>query len=525
MLLLSAFLVSLAPTQASSAPASAVPAAAIPVAREPRPGEAVLPALDTFSSPAERTVLEELMLEMTKASTPDMALAAADKALAKVPEPTALRGMVQFFRAAPLAATDRTAAAALAIEESIRLLPGYSGPLIAASGIYTYSNTPGPGADYLLRAAAIDPATVRGIDDYEIDALLRRLRTGGDRRRVQALSERLLAIDWQGRRLGAQSRLASDTIRALLARKDVAGARALVPRLLAPGDSYTLLTLREAEPIWPDIERWAGPMLGKQWVVYLREARARWTASKSADTTLDYAAALSSADHYRSLVRDLLPLFDTPDAETDSDLMFVVTPLAGALARQGRMAEVEKLFARAQKVWPLDGQPNALNIASNRAIFLMHAGRTSDGVKQMDEALQTATRWGSQINADALLSMHWNRACALAMAGRAKEGAASIAIVLGEDRPGRKAQLRLCMDDLAGARRELLTALKDPDTRDAIVGFIQPSEKPIAGSRYSELLHSRREALRSDPELIAAVAAYGRRLPFRVADGAPPETP
>lgn len=523
MWLLSVLALALAPDAAQPA-ATPQAQAETTATSEPPPGQALLPAIDALP-PAERAQLQQLLLDMSNTQTPVAGIAVADKLLARVSEPSRLRGMVQFFRAAALAAADREPAALSAIEESIRLLPEHSAPLLAAAGIYAYSHTPGRGADHLLRAAEIDPAAIRSLDEWTIQSLFHRLRAENDKRRVQAVSERLLAIDWQGQRLGAQSKLALDTIKAKLARRDVAGARALVPRLLDPADSYNLLMLRDAEPIWPDIERWAGPKLERQWAIYLREARSRWEASKSPETLADYSTALGQANHDRTLVRTVLPLFDAPDPEADVDLIFEASRLAGALARQGRWADVDAMFVKALKVWPLDGGANALNLASNRAAYLFRAGRTQEAAKQMDEALATVPRWGEQVNADAVRAMHWHKACGLTMAGRKAEAAVSIAAVLGHDRASSKASLRLCMDDREGAKRELLDALRDPDRRDQVISFLQPTNQPGAKSRHSELLYARNEALRVDPELVKGAAPYGRVLPFRVSEGAPAEAP
>jgi hypothetical protein len=121
--------------------------------------------------------------------------------------------------------------------------------------------------------------------------------------------------------------------------------------------------------------------------------------------------------------------------------------------------------------------------------------------------------------------MHWHKACGLTIAGRKAEAAVSIAAVLGHDRASSKASLRLCRDDREGAKRELLDALGDPDRRDQVISFLQPTNQPGGKSRHSELLHARNEALRVDPELVKSAAPYGRVLPFRISDGAPAEAP
>ena len=54
-----------------------------------------------------------------------------------------------------------------------------------------------------------------------------------------------------------RSNLAFEAIQRKVADGDVAGARAFIPELLSPGDSYSLLADLRFQTIWPDVERWA----------------------------------------------------------------------------------------------------------------------------------------------------------------------------------------------------------------------------------------------------------------------------
>lgn len=495
----------------ASAALAAAPAAAQFL---PDPAEAAMPA--------ERQLLDEtLALLMKPRQTPDEVLAALDPALARLNRPTAARGLVQYLRARALSARNRDPAAREAIDESIRLLPGYSGPLLGGAEIYAYLDLPATAADYLVRASELDPETVRGVDEYEIDNILRRLRAQREERRIRLLSERLLEIGWLGRGVEQRSRLALEAIEARVEEGDVAGARTLVTKLLLPQHSRTLLMQNRYRELWPDIERWGGSKLERQWSIYLREAREKWQSSREPARAREYVRALEAAGHHNTLIREMLPLFSSIDPREDYELMFVAPPLAVALAGQGRWDEAEKLFEDAAEAWPLGRDANALNIAANRASHLFHRGRTAAGLAAMDSAIADARRWKGQVNADALATMHHYRACMLHKMGRGGDAALSRAMALRVLGPAAVAGLYLCLDQPEYARQALIAALEQEDLRDEVIGFVQKSSSQPMQSDYGRWLHDRYEALRSDPKLIAEVLKYGRILPFSLSEGAP----
>lgn len=150
----------------------------------------------------------------------------------------------------------------------------------------------------------MDPVSVRSFDDYEIGNVIRRLQVARDDRRVRGLSDRLLEINRVGQRLGNQSSLALSAIERRVLDGDIAGGRALIPKLLVPDHSASLLRERAYSALWPDVEKWAGARLEKQWPLYLNEARERWSASRDTLALSDYAGALSLAGHHKTIARD-----------------------------------------------------------------------------------------------------------------------------------------------------------------------------------------------------------------------------
>lgn len=485
----------------------------------------LLPRPDQIALPNERALLSDTFLRLWDDPNADTGarLAALDAALARLAQPTRLRGFVQTVRASLLSELNKEAAAREAIEESIRLLPGYSGPLLAAHEIYAYDDQPGRAADYLLRASRIDPQIVSKLPEYDVDNLMRRLGAQQDQRRMRAVSERLLEIGWTAESLSGQSRLARRVIEARMETGDDAGAAALLPKLLSPADSRDLLAQNRYRALWPEIERWAGPALANQWRVYLTETREKWQASKDPATARAYVQVLDSAGHDDTIIREMLPLFsDELDPHDVFELVFVASPLAGALARKGRWDELEAMFARALTVWPLGKDANALNLAANRARYLFHRGKTAEGLQAMDAAIADAARWQGQVSSGALATMHQYRACMLHALGRQEQSILSLALA-GQQGPSSVANMYLCLNKPDAARDVLIKALESEGGREAVLEYVQPADDVPMQSDYGRTIAARARALRADPKLLRAVADYGRVLPFTLSAGAPAE--
>jgi hypothetical protein len=137
----------------------------------------------------------------------------------------------------------------------------------------------------------------------------------------------------------------------------------------------------------------------------------------------------------------------------------------------------------------------------------------------MDAAIAQGRRW--EINPDALASMHHYRACILHELGRDAEARVSMALSLAVAFPVDRARLHLCMDNPEAARTTLVSSLKDPAARDAIILFVQKPDEPPLPSAYGRKTYSAVDSLRSDPVLRAQVEEYGRMLPFSVKESAP----
>ena len=486
----------------------------------------LMPPPEKVASPSEQQVVAEIADQLGEVGDNEAALAVLDRALQRLHEPTKLRGYVQYFRAPWLLDQSRHAESVEAIDESIRLLPGYSGPLIVASRIYTYAGRPGEAADFLLRAIQLDPNEARKIDSYEIDALLGRLTIARDDRRAEIVGERLLEIGWVGTDLDTSSSLALQAIKKKISEGDVAGARLLVPKLVSPDHSQTLLINNTYRQIWPDVEGWAGQKLEKQWPIYLNEARARWDASKSPEMLGPYVRALLMAGHNDTVIAEVLPSFSAKlDADEDYDLLFVAASVARALARKGRWQDLNGLYAGLDRVWPLGSDVNALNLAANRPNWLLHQGAYADALKAVDAAIAEARARGTDVNADATATMYLYRACILHKLNRDAEARISARSALPGLRTGAAAYLHLCLDDERAAKQVLIAALSDPVRRDDVLLYVQRSDAAPPQSEFGRMMQNKVDTLRSDPALLSEVGKYGRILPYGLSDSAPKEAP
>ncbi len=489
-------------------------------------GAEVLPQPAAIAAPAERPALDRLVALVVNRSTVGDPLGELDAILGSLDRPTPLRGLVQFFRASHLFGRQLPApgAAREAIEESIRLLPSYSGPLFLAANIEAYDDRSAQATDYLLRAAEIDPQVALTFSDYDLDNLVTRLQQGRDDRRRQRLAERLFEIGWRGDNLSLRSSMARDLILARHGRGDIAGARTLIRHLAVPDHSYGLLSNLEFEALWPDIEAWAGPRQSLQWRLYLSETRARWRVSGDAELAVRYIRALNAAGHSGTIIREMLPLFQRRlDPRADYHLLWVATYVADALARNGRWAEVDTMFGRALETWPLGSEANALNLAANRARYRLAGDDAEAGLAGLDSAIADAARWGGDVSAGALATMHANRACALHRLGRQQDALPSVAITLANAPPVSAAEMLLCLGRFDSARAALIEGLSTDAFRDDVVAFAQPDDRPAFQSDYGRLLRARQDAIRADPVLLAEIRRYARMLPYSSRAGAPTE--
>lgn len=477
-----------------------------------------LPPFQDLGGPEDQAIVADLAEIMSGLSQPsDTRLEALDEILNRLTRPNRLRGLAQFLRGLALLGEERALPAREALEESIRLLPGYSGPLIVASSAEIYSDRPDRAVDYLLRASRIDPEIVRQIPDYELWNILERLETGPHRRQ---LASRLFEIGWLGESLSRRSSLARTVIEARVEDGDLNGARNMIPHLASPMQVRSLLMQNAYRELWPDLEEWAGPRQARLWPLYLTELRERWQASNDLEMARPYLLALAAANRHHTIVDEFLPLFSSPDPQQDYQLIWVAAPLAQSLAQLGRWDEIEALFASALERWPTGADANALNLLANRGSMRYSRGDFEGAVADFRLALADPAAATGEVSATALNSIHHYLACSLHELGRDVEGVASVARILALGSAVSTASLHLCHGRYEAARTALLAGLTDEAERAGVIQFVQLANGPPLPSRHERLMRERIDALRVDPGLLAEVEKYGRVLPYPAGAGA-----
>jgi tetratricopeptide (TPR) repeat protein len=483
-----------------------------------------LPQPEQIALPRERLALQHLTAFISEPADSGVAqLAVLDRILTETSGASALRGLVQFIRASILMDNNRDSESATAIEESIRLLPSYSAPLIVAVSIEAYMGRPGEGGDYFLRAIALDAEAARGIEDHELNNLVERLHEQHDYQRIRLIAARLFAIGWHGDDLRLRSSLALELIRARMAEGDLAGMRAALPNLAYPPHARGLLISLAYRSLWPDIEAWTGPLQQGQWLSYLAETRARWQASHDRAQAEPYAQALAAAGYDRTLVREMLPLLMGPlDPNRDYELIWVVPSVATALSHLGRWDDADALFSHLLTVWRFGVDPNALNITANQARLLLYRGRNQEALDLIDRTIHDAEHWGGNVSRAPLAGMHFVRACAQHRLGGGAEAMGSAAIAV-HGLLGTAISTYLCLERPEAAQKLLIDALGRESLRDDVAELLQPDDSVRDPEALSRQLAAARETLRHDPAVLRALAAYARILPYSARAGAPAE--
>ncbi|WP_143090096.1 hypothetical protein [Sphingomonas rubra] len=487
---------------------------AAPVAAEPDD------PLQMTVDPADRAVMAEAASAVA-GNPPD--LARLDAVLAKLPRPTPLRGMVQAARAAVFASKDRVGDAVTAVEEAMRLLPDDPRPKLLAVHILTFAGSPQRAADLWMQASRESPERARLSHHYVMSALTGRLLDLGDRERAERINARLGEI-------GFATSLAPERSSAALARTygEVRAKRddLAIQSVTAIGDPDDLLTLyvdRRYQALWPRIAEWATPTLDGQSRRYLEELRADWTAADDFDTATAYARQLASLGAYPAVVSLFLPMFDRiVPGEYREGTEFLTPVVARSLVKVGRPADARALLDKVAAAMPTNNGGSDLNILAARMMLDANQLGWAATLSRADAFLARAKQLGSSINSSATLQVRAMRACALAGLGRAGEAQEDTAGVLIAEAvmPGPAMQLHLCHRDAAMGRALIVRRLADERTRDWAMRFVQPI-KPDAFTPYEKLTEPVAEAIRSAPDVRAAVEKVGRILPQPVLESLP----
>lgn len=471
------------------------------------------------ADPGDQQVMAEIVPMLL--GTPD--ITRLDAALAKLPRPTPLRGMVQTVRAAILSNNNDMARAVAAAEEALRLLPEDARPKLVASSIFVFSGAPQRAADLWMEASRESPELARATDAYIVAAMASRLQDLGDRLREDRLRARLTEIGFSGN--GANERSAAQLARTRLAMGEgrEADALASVVAISNPRDLLVLYADRQYAALWPRIAEWAGDDLSAQSRRYLEELRADWVAADDFRTATVYARQLSRLGAYAAVVALFEPMLARPISARDAEAAFLAPVVARALAMLGRDPEGRALLARVRPALPQDEAANALNLNGGMINLALERMDWPQLLVETDTFLGAAQVLGAEVDRSAMLEVRALRTCALSQLGRAAEAERAAAEVSIEAAvlPDPVLDMHICRGDIAAARALVVASLHNERTRTWALRFAQPARLETR-SPFQRLKSAREKQVREAADVVAAANRVGRILAMPIEADLPP---
>ena len=478
-------------------------------------------AFDPFeaASEEERALMVEFSETMLIADTDSAtALEQIRNLLTRLKRPTVFRGMVQTAHAMLLSENGKGRESLIAIDEAMRLLPDVAEPKFLGVQLFSFSDNYPRSVDLFLRTAAIDPQMAAQIDYYTAYNLLERLDAGGQYELRDKFALKLLEIGYNAGPLDHRSNVAFTAFRSIGYNGYNEEAAKLIPQISHPGDLFRLLIDRQYEPYWEDLEAWGGFQLKDATALYESNLRDEWQASNNLDAGLPYIRFLNSIGKHATAEEVFLDRFyPFPEEIDDSGLtpLFYVSPLARALSAQGKDDMAERLFHDAYTKH-LDSEWSIfLNVSSNYARFLLEVDRSAEALPIIEHAIKTAESRGD-VNAYALYQMRMVRAKALFGTQKSQELESELAILDSQKVLAPVQYLRVLA--LIGKMDDAKSLILDLANSSAFrLHFLMWAQ----GNRPCDVEPERTEntmpdnsdpsdALRCDPNVMAAVEKYGR---------------
>jgi tetratricopeptide (TPR) repeat protein len=276
-----------------------------------------------------------------------------------------------------------------------------------------------------------------------------------------------------------------------------------------PSTYVEMLTAREFEPFWPQIEERAGPGLEKVGAENVETTRLRLSyapadrdrfsaAARALHFNGDFQTAVELADRWRQREERGLEL-----EEGDA---WALNIQAYAYDSLGQPEKADAVF---EELAALDPEDNnwLVNFVINRASRLVGHGRWAEGLA----AAQLARTVPGSTYAEMIVAK--DHACALYQMGRADDAQAEI-VFLRENRNESvhlAAQGLLCLGLRDEAAQMLIAGLADPATRPSAIAALERAEADLFYTQST--LPPPRALMEEYPELAAAFAQHARDLP------------
>lgn len=286
----------------------------------------------------------------------------------------------------------------------------------------------------------------------------------------------------------------------------------LLVSITSPPSYIDLLTSRDYEPFWPQIEQRAGANLAIIGAEHVRMTAARLT---NAASDRDRLSAAAHALHYNGQYADAIALArrwrerSGPDAPIEEGDGWALNIEAYAYDALGQPDKADAVFEELAKLDP-ETHPWVVNFVINRASRLVGQGRWKEGLKATVLAREVAEKYGSPY---AKMIIARDRACALERLGRAEEAAGELAFL--RENAGEAIEFAvtglMCHGQRDEAAALLLAALRDETDRPGALAAFLTDELDLFYT--ASILPDARDLLAGYPELAGELAKHMRDMP------------
>jgi tetratricopeptide (TPR) repeat protein len=305
--------------------------------------------------------------------------------------------------------------------------------------------------------------------------------------------------------------LTADAVKILLKRGDTAGASDLLKYIDNPSTVEGMLIQTRFAPLWPTLERLAGPQLETIRNSSVKTAeRAVSQDPGNRKLVQSLANALRHAGRLDEAIAlgSSLPQTAAAMGDADEDTGWLVNNVALALHQAGRGDEADALFARLSDANISDGGWR-VSMHINRLELLVADGKFDAALALMDFTEASARDHGNGYSQQLVRRLRY---CTLSGLGRKDEAAKLLPAMLGHAKDAYHATIDglLCAGDIDRAEQIALTALDDAQFQEQFIRSLQLV--PLTDDDPS-IWQGKWKILRSRPAIETAFARIGRDMP------------
>lgn len=288
----------------------------------------------------------------------------------------------------------------------------------------------------------------------------------------------------------------------------------LLDKVETPFSFTGFLSMKAFAPIWPQVEKTAGPNMAKITTRYLKAERARYKSNpESREAFQQVAHALLFAGKFEEVV-EFLGSYDHSSqgiAKATEDDAWALNVEAYALDALGRRAEAEVIFDHIAAI-PYNPNENGwlVNFTINRGSRLVELGQWEKGLEAATLAGNVTTESGSPY---AKMLVKRDKICALVNLKRRGDAALLIEEIFLQRKESYSsaATALLCAGDIDRAAQLVIEALSDPVYAETMVDDLQ---KPEFQLFYTQsVLPTMREELLMRADVRSAYDKVGRDIP------------